>query len=55
MIAVLGDEGRGLNPMITGIADLPFYSTPEGKKELARTLVTAVHEKGFLVLLAVPP
>lgn len=27
--------------------DLSLYSTPEGKKELARTLITAVREKGF--------
>lgn len=27
--------------------DLSLYSTPEGKKELARALITAVHEKGF--------
>ena len=27
--------------------DLSLYSTPEGKKELANTLITAVREKGF--------
>ncbi|KAF9650415.1 Clavaminate synthase-like protein [Thelephora ganbajun] len=27
--------------------DLSLYSTPEGRKQLARTLITAVREKGF--------
>jgi isopenicillin N synthase-like dioxygenase len=27
--------------------DLSLYSEPEGKKELARALLAAVHEKGF--------
>jgi isopenicillin N synthase-like dioxygenase len=30
--------------------DLSLYSTPEGRKVLARALITAVHEKGFFYL-----
>ena len=30
--------------------DLSLYSTPEGKKELAHTLITAVREKGFFYI-----